>query len=161
MPFHADDSSVLAGIRLPLGDEWNELDSCLIAAAKAFIDYLNESDLAKRANDEIDRMRSKEPDRDVRGIDKFEAFLASHGADSDAREVVSHLRLLQRLRSLSAAHRKSSDLDKLLDKCGLKGALPRIVCRELVLEPLLALCQLLASFAEAHAGQELAKGSDL
>lgn len=148
-PLHEDDRGILADLRSPIGDEWVELDKCVIAAAKIFVDYLNEAELERGAAGEIKAFRDRNPDRPVRGIDKLEAWLRCHDAGDNRIEHVNHLRLIQRLRSKSAAHRKSSALGKLLQEQGMETASPRHVYKALVLDPLLAYCRVMAAFAEA------------
>jgi hypothetical protein len=148
LKFHNDDSGILSDLHLPTSDEWTEFDRCTIAATKAFIDYLNESQLAKFATTEIARIKEKNPDKVIRGIDKLQAWLVQHGGENAPLECISSLRLLQDLRSKSAAHRKSSSLTSLLESMGLGDTSPREIYRQLVLEPLLRYCRLLSEFAD-------------
>lgn len=148
--FHKDDRGVLSDLRRPISEEWNEFDRCLIAAAKVFVDYLNERELAARADTEIGKLRQKEPERPIRGIDKFQAWIAENGGEDALAGCVASLRLLQELRSKSAAHRKSSSLTALLEREGLGEESPREVYRQLVLMPMLEYCRKLSAFAEQH-----------
>lgn len=148
---HDNDKGMLADLRSPISEEWSEFDRCVIAAAKTFVEYLNEADLEKGAREEIRRLRETNPDRPVRGIDKLETWLRCHSASDDLIEHVGHLRLIQRLRSKSAAHRKSEELSKLLREHGMETASPRQVHKALVLDPLLAFCCAMTAFAEAAA----------
>lgn len=148
--FHKDDIGVLTDLRMPISDEWTEFDRCTIAATKVFIDYLNESQLAKLAATEIARMRSNDPDKPVRGIDKLQAWLRQNGGGKVPEDLIASLRLLQELRSKSAAHRKSSALTALLSDRGLDDESPREIYRQLILEPMLDYCRRLSEFAENH-----------
>lgn len=148
--FHKDDTGLLADLRMPISDEWTEFDRCTIAATKIFIDYLNESQLAKLAATEVAKMKSKEPDRPVRGIDKLQAWFRQNKCESASEDLIASLRLLQELRSKSAAHRKSSRLTDLLTDRGLADESPRDVYRQLILEPMLVYCRRLSAFAENH-----------
>lgn len=149
-PFHENDKGILADLRLPIGDEWTEFDKCTIAATKVFVDYFNQADLAKGAADAIKQLKAKDPDRPIRGIDKLAAWLSEHGGDADLLECIDSLRLVQALRSKSAAHRKSSALTELLKKHGMEEASRREVYKKLILVPLLTYCQALAAFAESR-----------
>ena len=151
LKLHIDDIGVLADVRLPTSDEWTEFDRCTIAATKVFIDYLNESQLAKSAASEIAKMRERFPEKSIRGIDKLQAWLIQHGADESYLDLIASLRLLQELRSKSAAHRKSGSLTSLLKKHGLEDESPREIYRRLVLEPMLSYCRRLSEFAEKNA----------
>lgn len=148
-PFHEDDCGILADLRLPISDEWTEFDRCAISAAKIFVDYLNESGLAKAGKTTIDQMKAEDSERIVRGLDKLHACLTDLGADADLLDCAKALRLVQEVRSKSSAHRKSSALDALLEKHGLDSASPREVYRELILGPLLTFCQALTAFADS------------
>jgi len=148
--FHKDDSGVLSDVRAPISDEWIEFDRCTIAATKVFIDYLNESQLAKLAATEIAKMKEAAPEKPIRGIDKLQAWLRQNGGDEAPVDLISSLRLLQELRSKSAAHRKSSALTALLKDKGLEDESPREVYRKLILEPMLDYCRQLSVFAENH-----------
>jgi len=111
-PLHGDDEHFLTGLRLLLTDNQAEFDSQLIALTKVLIDSLNESEIAKRvttltAND--------------KGITKLEKFLKEGGGvgyDSHTR----FLRVLQDLRSKSAAHRKGSSYDMLVADLNMADA---------------------------------------
>lgn len=148
-PLHDNDRGILAELRCPISDEWSEFDRCLIAAAKVFVDYLNEADLQRGAREEIEKLRKRDQYRPVLGIDKLEAWLRCHNADESLIEHVGHLRLIQRLRSKSAAHRKSETLSNLLGEHGMETASPRQVHKALVLDPLVAFCRVMTVFAEA------------
>jgi hypothetical protein len=148
--FHEDDVGVLADLRMPISDEWAEFDRCTIAATKVFIDYLNESQLAKLAAAEVAKMKANDPEKPVRGIDKLQAWLRQNGGQIAPDDLISSLRLLQELRSKSAAHRKSSKLTDLLNERGMEDESPRDVYRKLILEPMLAYCRRLSEFAENH-----------
>jgi hypothetical protein len=148
--FHKDDAGVLTDLRVPISDEWIEFDRCTIAATKVFIDYLNESQLAKLAATEVARMKANDPDKPVRGIDKLQAWLRQNGGGNAPEDLIASLRLLQELRSKSAAHRKSSALTALLTDRGLDDESPREVYRQLILEPMLDYCRRLSEFSENH-----------
>lgn len=146
--FHEDDVGVLADLRIPISNEWTEFDRCTIAATKVFIDYLNESQLAKLAATEIARMKANDPSKPIRGIDKLQAWFRQNGGQNSLGDLISSLRLLQDLRSKSAAHRKSSSLNDLLNDRGLKDESPREVYRLLIMQPMLDYCRRLSKYAE-------------
>ncbi|MGD1902190.1 MAG: hypothetical protein ACFB9N_08120 [Geitlerinemataceae cyanobacterium] len=146
---HEDDIGILSDLRVPISEEWVEFDRCTIAASKVFIDYLNESPLGKMAKDEIRRMKAANPDRPIRGIDKLQAWFVQNGGENAPLESVNALRTLQSLRSKSSAHRKNSELRKLLSKHNLDQSSPRDVYKEMVAKPLLEYCRSLQRFAES------------
>ena len=110
----------------------------------------NEPQLAKLAASEIAKMKERFPKKPVRGIDKLQAWLRQNGGEESPVDLIASLRLLQELRSKSAAHRKSSALIALLKEHGLEDESPREVYRQLVLEPMLDYCRRLSEFAENH-----------
>ena len=95
-------------------------------------------------------MKESAPGKPVKGIDKLQAWLRLHDGDEASAGLINSLRVLQDLRSNSAAHRKSSKLTALLKKRGLEDSSPREVYRKLVLEPMLHFCRQLSEFAENH-----------
>lgn len=148
--FHHADRGILADLRLPLSDEWTEFDRCTIAAAKIFVDYLNEAEIEKGAAEAIKQLKVKDPDRPIRGIDKLAAWLDEHGGGTELIGCIESLRLVQALRSKSAAHRKSSALAKLLEGQRMGDASLKEVYKELILAPILTYCQALATFADSQ-----------
>jgi len=148
--FHEDDAGLLSDLRMPISDEWTEFDRCTIAATKVFIDYLNESQIAKFADVEIARMKAKDSEKPIRGIDKLQAWFRQNGRNNDLEDLIASLRLLQELRSKSAAHRKSSKLNELLNEHGLGEESPRDVYRLLIMQPMLTYCRRLSEFAESY-----------
>lgn len=93
-----------------------EFDDLVLSIVKIFIDSLNEKELVKHTletDDVITYLKSKDCDAASAlrgGIAKLECFLISQGATCD--EDIHFLQQLQRLRSSSIAHRKSTDLSK-------------------------------------------------
>lgn len=104
LPFHDDDQHFLTGLRLPSKDNQAEFDSQLLALTKLLVDSLNESAIAKG----LSTLTS-----DDKGITKLEKFFRERNAAGYERHV-KFLRVLQELRSTSAAHRKGSSYDKLI-----------------------------------------------
>ena len=104
LPLHGDDEHFLTGLRLLSKDNQAEFDSQLIALTKVVVDSLNEKEIAKglRTLAENDK-----------GITKLEKFFDEHGAVGYEPHV-KFLRVLQDLRSKSAAHRKGSSYEKLI-----------------------------------------------
>jgi hypothetical protein len=148
VPLHQGDMGALAYLRGPISDEWAEFDRCTIAASKVFVDYLNESQLARLAATEIQKLKESAPDKPVRGIDKLQAWMIQNGGVDAPLDCIPSLRLLQELRSKSAAHRKSSSLTTLLKSKGLEEESPREVYRQIILEPMLVYCRQLSNFAD-------------
>ena len=146
--FHQDDKDMISDLRLPVSDEWQEFERCTMAAAKIFVDYLNEQLLEKGAEKEINKLKQQNPNRTIRGIDKLNAWLIQRDAKNAPIECADILRDVQKLRSESAAHRKRSSLSKFLAKHGLTDDSPREIYRCLVINPLLDYCIKLRAFAE-------------
>jgi hypothetical protein len=104
LPLHDDDEHFLTGLRLLSKDNQSEFDSQLIALTKLLVDSLNEKGITKGLTTLV------EGDK---GITKLEKFFNERGAIG-YEEHVKVLRVLQDLRSKSAAHRKGSSYDKLI-----------------------------------------------
>ncbi|MEI6341565.1 MAG: hypothetical protein WCR07_06385 [Verrucomicrobiota bacterium] len=103
LPLHDDDQHFLTGLRLLSKDNQAEFDSQLIALTKVLVDSLNEKEIAKGLT------TLAENDK---GITKLEKFFVERGAGGYEPHV-KFLRVLQDLRSKSAAHRKGSSYEKL------------------------------------------------
>lgn len=104
LPLHDDDEHFLTGLRLLSKDNQAEFDSQLIALTKVLVDSLNEKEIAKGLRTLLENDK---------GISKLEKFFAERGAKGYAPHV-KFLRVLQDLRSKSAAHRKGSSYEKLI-----------------------------------------------
>jgi len=85
-------------------DSQAEFDSQLLALTKVLIDSLNEKEISKG----LSTLNS-----DDKGITKLEKFFSERGF-TDFEPHIKFLRVLQDLRSKSAAHRKGSNYDKLI-----------------------------------------------
>lgn len=104
LPLHQDDEHFLTGLRLMGKDNQAEFDAQLNALTKVLIDSINEKGIAKslKALAENDK-----------GITKLEKFFVERGMVSFEPHI-KFLRVLQDLRSRSAAHRKGSNYDRLI-----------------------------------------------
>jgi len=104
LPLHDDDEHFLTGLRLLSKDNQSEFDSQLISLTKVLVDSLNEKEITKGVTTLA---------KDDKGITKLEKFFNERGA-TGYEPHVQFLRVLQDLRSKSAAHRKGSSYDKLI-----------------------------------------------
>ena len=104
LPLHPDDEHFLTGLRLLAKDNQAEFDSQLLALTKVLVDSLNEKEIAKGLTT---------LGKDEKGISKVEKFFVERGV-TGFEPHIKFLRVLQELRSKSAAHRKGSSYDKLL-----------------------------------------------
>lgn len=104
LPLHSDDEHFFTGLRLPAKDNQAEFDSQLLALTKALVDSINEKMISKDLTNLI---------KDDKGITKLEKWLLERGL-RDYEPHIKLLRVLQDLRSKSAAHRKGSNYDKLV-----------------------------------------------
>ena len=104
LPLHAHDEHYLTALRCLSKDSQSDFDAQLIALAKILIDSLNESELAKRG------AKSNPNDK---GITKFENYLRENGVLRFENHI-KMLRVLQDLRSKSAAHRKGGNYETLI-----------------------------------------------
>lgn len=104
LPLHDDDKHFLTGLRLLSKDNQAEFDSQLIALTKVLVDSLNEKKITKGLASLTDTDK---------GITKLEKFFEERRA-TGYEQHIKFLRVLQDLRSKSAAHRKGSNYDKLI-----------------------------------------------
>ena len=104
LPLHNDDEHFLTGLRLLSKDNQAEFDSQLIALTKVLVDSLNEREITNGLTTLVENDK---------GITKLEKFLTERRA-TGYEPHVKFLRVLQDLRSKSAAHRKGSSYDKLI-----------------------------------------------
>ena len=111
LPLHEDDEHFLVGLRMLAKDNQAEFDSQLLALTKVLIDSLNEKAIAKC-------LTNLNPND--KGITKLEKYLEAHGITGYA-EHIKFLRVLQDLRSKSAAHRKGSSYDELIHELGIQN----------------------------------------
>lgn len=109
LPLHQDDEHYFTSLRLPVSDTQSEFDTQLLALTKVLIDSLNEKQLKKGVKLE----------NGDQGITKLQKFLIVRGLDGWEPHI-KLLRVLQDLRSKSAAHRKGTSYDKLIEDLGMK-----------------------------------------
>jgi len=104
LPLHPDDQHFFTGLHLLSKDSQAEFDSELLALTKVLVDSLNEKEISKG----LSTLTS-----DDKGITKLEKFFSEQGL-TGVEPHIKFLRVLQDLRSKSAAHRKGSNYDKLI-----------------------------------------------
>ena len=108
--YHRSDQHFLTGLRLLSRDNQAEFDGQLLALTKILVDSLNEKEIAKGL------ATLKENDK---GITKLEKYFSEQGY-CDFEHHIRFLRVLQDLRSKSAAHRKGSNYEKLIADLNLE-----------------------------------------
>jgi hypothetical protein len=104
LPLHEDDMHFLTTLRLLTKDNQAEFDSQLLALTKLLVDSLNEKGIS---------MGLKTLAANDKGISKLEKFFKERSMIGFEPHV-KFLRVLQELRSKSAAHRKGSSYDMLI-----------------------------------------------
>ena len=122
LPLHQKDLHFFSGLRLLAKDNQVEFDSQLLSLTKVLIDSLNEKEIAKRAE-------GIEPNE--KGISKLGKMLTTCGL-SGFEGHIKFLRVLQDLRSKSAAHRKGSSYDALVEELQLSDVGQKAVFAGLV-----------------------------
>ncbi|MBX3331491.1 MAG: hypothetical protein KF722_13875 [Nitrospira sp.] len=105
LPLHQDDEHFLTGLRLMGKDNQAEFDAQLIALTKVLVDSINEKGIARGL---------KTLTENEKGITKLEKFFVERGM-VDFERHVKFLHVLQDLRSRSAAHRKGSNYERLVE----------------------------------------------
>ncbi len=129
------DEHIYKTIRVPTTNEQGELDEQLIALSKLFTDSINKSEIKKK-------LRwlppTKDEDTKIRYLEKLleEIF----GLNStDASQIAKPFRVLQQMRSKSAAHRKTEEFEKELKKFNLDGKTNFEICDAIIHSLLTAL----------------------
>jgi hypothetical protein len=114
-PLSEEDAYIVKSIHIPTVDEQRELDEQLIYLSKYLVDSLSKSDLEAHV---IWRPRRSDENTHIRFL---QAFLIERVGYSEmlAKQSVEPLRIAQALRSQSAAHVKSNEYQKLLEKIGM------------------------------------------
>jgi hypothetical protein len=109
LPLHTDDAHFLTALRLPSKDNQAEFDSQLLALTKVLVDSINEKGIAKGLTT---------LEKEEKGITKLEKFFKERGLVGYEPHI-KFLRVLQDLRSKSAAHRKGSSYEELMGELHL------------------------------------------
>jgi hypothetical protein len=122
LPLHQDDEHFFTGLHLLAKDAQSEFDAQLIALTKLLVDSINEKKIVK------DLKTIAENDK---GITKLEKFFAEHGIVGFEPHI-KFLRVLQDLRSKSAAHRKGSNYERLIEDLQMADAGQQEVFRALL-----------------------------
>lgn len=116
------DKEKISQLHIPTTDEHSEFDDQVARLALFVVDHLNDKAIVG--------VVGKSDDPDERSIAKLARLLESCGADN-RDEIVRNLRDVQKIRSRSAAHKKSKDLDVLasLDATSLREAFGTLIDR--------------------------------
>ena len=105
LPLHQEDEHFFTGLRLMGKDNQAEFDAQLIALTKVLVDSINEDEIGKGL---------KTLAKNDKGITKLEKYFRDRGMVGFEPHI-KFLRVLQDLRSRSAAHRKGSNYEKLVE----------------------------------------------
>ncbi|MDD5222393.1 MAG: hypothetical protein PHE84_00250 [bacterium] len=109
LPLHKDDEHFLKSLRTLSKDNQSEFDQQLLALTKIIVDSINEKEISKG-------LKSLAPnDKSINKLEKY--FKGS--AFSNFEEHIKYLRVLQDLRSKSAAHRKGNNYDDLIKELNI------------------------------------------
>lgn len=147
LPLHDDDEHTLVSLRTLASDSQAEFDSQLIALTKVLVDSLNEKQIAK----ELATLEEGN-----KGITKLEKFFSERGLDAFDSHI-KFLRVLQDLRSKSAAHRKGSSYEKLIRELQMDDDGQQKVFAELLKAGCELLQYLRESLTQADWADELAR----
>lgn len=113
-PLDAADQHLADGLHIPVTNEPKELDTQIQAMAKMIGDSINVQAIKRHSGLVIEKA--------IKGsLDLLHAWMVHLGLEAAAVETaMAPLRLLQRLRSQGAAHRRGSDYEALLRREGLE-----------------------------------------
>lgn len=133
-----EDEYCFRTLRVPLTNGQKEFDEQVLAITKVFVDSLNEAELEKRA------VATKE---NPKGLDKFESFLRTNGVRRP--QMVEFLRKLQALRSVSVAHLKGKNYEKIKKFFGIEDGNLSMVFGEILVKCVWTLNSLTAEFLDS------------
>jgi hypothetical protein len=119
---HEQDKYCFKALHVPLSENGAEFDGQLISLTKLLVDSLNEKEIAKglstlEVND--------------KGITKLNKLFFEQGI-KDGQQHIDFLKKLQGLRSVSAAHRKGSNYEKIIEDLKLDNSGFRVVFSSLL-----------------------------
>ena len=137
LELHAADQYCFRILPAPLTENVAEFDNQLMNLTKLLVVSLNEAEIANR----LDTLTKEE-----KGIAKFKKFCSEKLPDFPD-EHIAFLRELQRLRSLSAAHRKGSGYNKCVADCGIDDRGYRDVFNDMLVKARRFLLDLRAAFS--------------
>lgn len=110
IPLHENDQHFLIGLKIPEENNYAEFDLQLIALTKILVDSINEAQVFKS-------LASLEPDdKSIRKLEKFFIENSFKGFEKH----INFLKVLQGLRSTSAAHRKGTNYENLIESLKLE-----------------------------------------
>jgi hypothetical protein len=135
LPLHSDDEHVLTAFHLLTSDNQAEFDRQVLGLTKLMVDSLNEAEIAKG-------LRTILPND--KGIAKLEKFFIERGLVGFEPHI-KFIRTLQDLRSTSAAHRKGSKYEKLIQDLNWSDSGPQKVFTDLVASAIAAITYLRAN----------------
>jgi hypothetical protein len=123
-----EDAHIYKTIHEPTTDENKELDEQLISLSKLLTDSIHKSELKAKLSW---RPSTPKEDTNILYLEKMleENFKVQNTA---SRQIAQPFRNLQRLRSESAAHRKSAQFQEILNEMGLMNKTPQQVFQILV-----------------------------
>ena len=108
MPLSTGDTHHTKSLHVPTTNGQKEFDDQVASITKIMIDSLNEKELEKGLT-----IKKENP----RGIDKLESFSIAHGFSTP--KMIEFFRNLQTLRSVSVAHRKGDNYEKIKSFFGI------------------------------------------
>lgn len=110
------DQHVYQTLHLPVTDEWKEFDEQVISLAKVTVDSLNVDLLSRESGKKVDGNAIKG------SLDLFEAWLTGIVSDQSVRRTILRpLRVIWRLRSTGAVHRKGEEFSKEIHRYELEN----------------------------------------
>jgi hypothetical protein len=110
-PLREDDAHCLGSLRGLIAEEQAEFDEQIKNLTKLLVDQLNDAAIQARLPSKIEKER---------GINKLGRLLDQEGVPN-AKQHIDFLKALYDIRSMGAAHRKSSNYEKLWKRLGYEG----------------------------------------
>jgi hypothetical protein len=125
LPLKKDDKHFMKSLHVPVSEDPLEFDQQIQALAKILPDSINVSEIKKtiKVNDEEVKERFDIKEGRIPPIVWLKALLVFFFKENNetAHEIIRPLRIIQKLRSVSVAHRKGQKYNKVSRELGLDG----------------------------------------
>ncbi len=129
-----NDKHLFTTLHIPLTEEWKEIDEQLLALAKITTDSFNNKILVQLVGKKINDVGTNgKPIKGLLGL-FYELLIKLFPNEENRNSIVEPFNIVQSLRSVSVAHRKSDEFDKALLKYGLSKLSNEQKIKKLIIE---------------------------
>lgn len=128
------DNHLYSTLHIPFTEEWKEIDEQLLALAKITTDSFNNKILVQLVGKRINDVGTN--GKPIKGLLAlfYESLIKLFPDEANRNSIIEPFNMVQSLRSVSVAHRKSDEFDKALLKYGLSELSNEQKIKKLVIE---------------------------